>query len=84
MIPRPTITPRDLCATLSIDPDEIITMFTMEDVALVLLRDTEYDLESIKKMILTSDADALRNALLETSGWSDIFISVILRDGLFN
>ena len=67
---------KDICRQAGRDPDEEITRFVLEDYAAALLdggeRDEE-DVEDVVRLVREADIRRLSNALLEGSGWSDIF-----------
>lgn len=63
---------RGLCATAERDPDEVITRFTIEDYALALIRAAREPAD-IVVLLREARTPALANALLEASGWEEIF-----------
>lgn len=67
-----------MCEEVGVDPDLQITRFSMQDAALVLIRDTEMPWEeAVKCLKKDGDPTRLSNALLEASNWSDIFLAVL-------
>jgi hypothetical protein len=62
-----------LCRKAGRDPDEEITRFVLEDYAAALLDDGERDEEEVVGLVREADIRRLADALLEGSGWSDIF-----------
>lgn len=73
-------TAEELCERAGVDPDEKITQFVLLDFAATLV-DAGWSSERVINALKTTSTDRLADALLEASGWPDIF-ETVAQEGL--